>query len=245
VNFPACTTEFFLRSIIIVLTSAIIFCGFGCEQTKTVHVKRGAGMLGLEGAIGQDTVLEDGSHVVVVDELPKKKTATEKAAAAKKSNKIVDPVYTAPPYSLAGLPPAPAPKKEPPKELKLREEERDGSITLRAAMPEHVMAHFLEAVKNHEYGPFYSQMLSDEAHQAYERAGGEAVFVEWAEKNRKDLLVFLNRMGSNWSGSEVGTERVSALRMRYRLDRRNLPDIRFEVIEITNEHGGVRLALVR
>jgi hypothetical protein len=88
-------------------------------------------------------------------------------------------------------------------------------------------------------------MLSDEAHQAYERAGGETVFVEWAEKNRKELLVFLNRMGSNWSGSEVVTERVSALRMRYRLDRRNLPDIRFEVIEIINEHGGVRLALVR
>jgi predicted ester cyclase len=43
----------------------------------------------------------------------------------------------------------------------------------------------------------------------------------------------------------VVTERVSALRMRYRLDRRNLPDIRFEVIEIINEHGGVRLALVR
>ncbi len=244
-NFPARTNEFFLRSIIIVLTSAIILGGFGCEETKTVHVKRGAGMLGLEGAIGQDTVLEDGSHVVVVDELPKKKTATEKAAAEKKRNKIVDPVYTAPPYSVASLPPAPAPKKEPPKELKLREEERDGSITLRAAMPEHVMAHFLEAVKNHEYGPFYSQMLSHEAHQAYERAGGEAVFVEWAEKNRKDLLVFLNRMGSNWSGSEVVTERVTALRMRYRLDRRNLPDIRFEVIEIINEHGGVRLALVR
>lgn len=202
-------------------------------------------MLGLEGAIGQDTVLEDGSHVVVVDELPTKKAATEKSAAAKKSNKMVDPVYTAPPYSLAGQPPPPVPKKEPPKDLKLREEERDGSITLRAAMPEHVMAHFVEAVKTQEYGPFYSQMLSAEAHQAYERAGGEAVFVEWAEKHRKDLLVFLNRMGSNWSGSEVVTERVSALRMRYRLDRRNLPDIRFEVIEIINEQGGVRLALVR
>ena len=244
-NFPARMTELFLRSIIIALISAITLCGFGCEQTKTVHVKRGAGMLGLEGEVGQETVLEDGSYVVVVDELPKKKTATEKAAAAKKSNKIVDPVYTAPPYSLAGLPPASAPKKEPPKELMLREEERDGSITLRAAMPEHVMAHFLEAVKTQEYGPFYSQMLSAEAHQAYERAGGEAVFVEWAEKNRKDLLVFLNRMGSNWSGSEVVTERVSALRMRYRLDRRNLPDIRFEVVEIVNEQGGVRLALVR
>ena len=107
------------------------------------------------------------------------------------------------------------------------------------------MAHFVEAVKTQEYGPFYSQMLSAEAHQAYERAGGEAVFVEWATKNRKDLLVFLNRMGSSWSGTEVIPERVSALRLRYRLDRRNLPDIRFEVIEITNEQGGVRLALVR
>ncbi len=239
------TTALFSHWFVVALTSVFTLSGLGCEQTKTVHVKRGAGMLGLEGDIGQDTVLEDGSHVVVVDELPKKKTAIEKAAAAKKSNEIVDPVYTAPPYSLAGLPPAPAPKKEPPKELKLREEERDGSITLRAALPEHVMAHFLEAVKTQQYGPFYSQMLSAEAHQAYERAGGEAVFVEWAEKHRKDLLVFLNRMGSNWSGSEVVTERVSALCMRYRLDRRNLPDIRFGVVEIINEQGGLRLAMVR
>ncbi|MDA0215180.1 MAG: hypothetical protein O2875_07435 [Planctomycetota bacterium] len=244
-TFHSRTTALFLQVIIIALICAVTLCGFGCEQTKTVHVKRSAGMLGLEGAVGQETVLEDGSRVVVVDELPKKKTATEKAAAAKMSNKIVDPIFTAPPYSLAGQPPPLEPKKEPPKELKLREEERDGSITLRAAMPEHVMAHFVEAVKNQEYGPFYSQMLADEAHQAYERAGGEAVFVEWAEKNRKELLTFLNRMGSNWSGSEVVTEKVSTFRMRYRLDRRNLPDIRFEVVEIVNEHGGVRLAMIR
>ena len=86
-NFPARMTELFLRSIIIALISAITLCGFGCEQTKTVHVKRGAGMLGLEGEVGQETVLEDGSYVVVVDELPKKKTATEKAAAAKKATR--------------------------------------------------------------------------------------------------------------------------------------------------------------
>ncbi len=229
------------------LTLMIALFGLGCGPTQTVHVKRGAGMLGLEGEVGQETVLEDGSHVVVVNELPSEKSATDQAVADKRATKSKRsaPLYTAPPYSLGGLPVPPAPKPEAPKELKLREVERDGSITLRAAMPEHVMAHLVEAVKNHEYGPFYSQMLSDEAHQAYERAGGEAVFKEWAEKNRKDLLTFLNRMGANWNGAEVLTERVTALRMRYRLDRRNLPDIRFEVVEIINEHGGVRLALIR
>lgn len=237
-------TALSLQVIIIALTVISLY-GFGCEQTKTVHVKRGAGMLGLEGNVGQETVLEDGSRVVVVDELPKKKTATGKSAAAKMSSKIVDPIYTPPPYSLAGQSAPPVPMKEPVKELKLREEERNGSITLRAVMPEHLMSHFVEAVKKQEYGPFYSQMLSDEARQAYDRAGGEAVFVEWAEKNRKELLIFLNRVGSNWSGSEVVAEKVSTLRMRYRLDRRNLPDIRFEVIEIVKEHGGVRLAMIR
>lgn len=207
-------------------------------------------MLGLEGEIGQETLLEDGTRVVVVDELPKKKDAAAQAMAQTlaqngRNSQNAEPVYTTPPYSLPGLPAPPAPKPEVPKELKLRDVERDGTITLRAIMPEHVMTHLVEAIRNHEYGPFYSQMLSDETRQAYERAGGEAVFAEWAEKNRKELLTFLNRMGSNWTGAEVITERVTALRMRYRLDRRNLPDIRFEVVEIINENGGVRLALVR
>jgi hypothetical protein len=35
------------------------------------------------------------------------------------------------------------------------------------------------------------------------------------------------------------------MRLRYRLDRRTLPDIRFEIIEIENEAGGLRLAMVR
>ena len=223
-----------------------------CGPTTTVHVKRGAGLLGLEGEIGQETIRDDGTRVIIVDELPSSTDSTGKnsgAASSKKSamnRKSSDdiPVYTGAPYSTAGVPAPPPPKKEPAKELQLREVERDGSITLRAVMPEHVMAHFVDAVKSHEYGPFYRQMLADEARTAYDRAGGEEVFVAWAEKNRKELLAFLNRMGSNWSSSEVITERVNALRMRYRLDRRNLPDIRFEVVEITNEHGGVRLALI-
>lgn len=229
--------------IITALVMSAMVAAAACESEKTVRVKRGASMLGLEGEIGQETILADGSRVVVVDELP--------SVSSKKKDDVVlgavdpPPVYTAPPYSLPGLPPPPPPKPQPPKELKLREVTPDGKIILRAVMPEHVMAHFVEAVKTREYAPFYAQMLSKEAHDAYERAGGEAVFVEWAEKNRKDLLTFLNRMGSNWSGSEVITERVTALRMRYRLDRRNLPDMRFEIVEITNQSGGLRLAMIR
>jgi len=229
--------------IITALVMSAMVVAAGCESEKTIRVKRGASMLGLEGEIGQETLLADGTRVVVVDELP--------SARSKKKDDVIlgavepPPFYTAPPYSLPGVSPPPPPKPQPPKELKLREVTPDGKIILRAVMPEHVMAHLVEAVRTREYAPFYAQMLSKEAHDAYQRAGGEAVFVEWAEKNRKDLLTFLNRMGSNWNGSEVITERVTALRMRYRLDRRNLPDIRFEIVEIVNQGGAVRLAMIR
>ncbi len=231
--------------LVVALGCAVV--SLACQPTKTIHVKRGAGMLGLEGAVGQETINEDGTRVVVVDELPSGESGTRSSARPAINSKSNDnePVYTPAPYSSAGLPPPPPPKPEPPKELKLREVERDGSVTLRAVLPEHVMAHFVEAVKTHTYGPFYSQMLARETIDAYERAGGEEVFAAWAETHRKDLLTFLNRMGSNWSGSEVITEKVTALRMRYRLDRRNLPEIRFEVVEILNERGGLRLALIR
>ncbi|MSQ90979.1 MAG: hypothetical protein EXS01_06270 [Phycisphaerales bacterium] len=221
----------------------LVSCSIACESTRTVHVKRGAGMLGLEGAVGTETILADGSRVVVVNELP---TAQQNSALRGKHYGPPEP----PPdpiagmYSSGGMPPPPPPKPEPPKELELREVARDGTVTLRAIMPEHVMAHFVEALKSREYGPFYEQMLASDARQSYERAGGEQAFIEWAEKNREGLLTFLNRMSTGWSGTAVLCERVSTMRLRYRLDKRNISDIRFEFVEIQMERGGSRLAMV-
>ena len=139
----------------------------------------------------------------------------------------------------------PKPKQETPKDFQTREESKSGEVILRAIMPEQVMGHLLDALKSEQYGPLYAQMLSDQTRQAYDRAGGEATFVAWATANREPLLIFLNRMGSNWSGAEVMTEQVTPSRLRYRLDRRNIPNIRFEMIEVTMEQGGCRLAMVR
>ncbi|MSR45330.1 MAG: hypothetical protein EXS15_08290 [Phycisphaerales bacterium] len=230
-----------IRCALAVASIVVAVVSTACDSTKTVHVKRGAGMLGLEGAVGTETVLADGSRVIVVNELPKEHAAREQKKPTTKEQRE----YSSGPYSNPGLPPPPPPIAEKPKEFQLREVDRDGTVTLRAIMPEQVMAHLVEALKTREYKPFYEQMLADEARQSYERIGGERAFVEWAEKNRENLLAFLNRMGNGWHGTEVISQRLSPMRLRYRLDKRNLPDIRFESVDITMEHGGSRLAMVQ
>jgi len=214
-----------------------------CAEERTMHVKRGASKFGLESPVGTESTLPDGTRVVIVDELPSRTVESDSQPIG--SFIVPKPEYTAPPYSPAALQPPPKPKPLPTKELKLREELPDGTVVLRAVMPEHVLSHFSYALKNNEYAPFYAQMLSREAHDAYEKAGGEAAFAAWAEGNRKDLLAFVNRMASGWNGSSVIADRSSPMRLRYRLDRRTMPDIRFEIIEIENEAGALRLAMVR
>lgn len=224
--------------------SALCFAALcGCAEERTVHVKRGASKFGLESPVGTETTMPDGTRVVIVDELPSR--AAEADSQPIGSFIVPQPEYTAPPYSPAALQPLPKPKPRPTEELKLREELPNGTVVLRALMPEHVVSHFSYALKNREYAPFYAQMLARDARAAYERAGGEAAFVAWADGNRKDLLAFITRIASGWNGALVIADRSAPMRLRYRLDRRTLPDIRFEVIEIDNEAGGLRLAMVR
>ncbi len=225
----------------------VVALSCGCQPQKVVHVKRGSAMLGLEGEVGEEKTLEDGTRVVVVDDLPSTRKTNQSDGYAIRR---IDPVQPTPPptfYSTPGPAHAVAakPRAEPPKDFQAREETKSGEVILRAIMPNQVMGHLLDALKSEQYGPLYWQMLSDDARDAYEQAGGEEAFVAWAQGNREPLLIFLNRMGSNWNGAEVMTEQVTPSRLRYRLDRRNIPDMRFEMIEITMEHGGCRLAMVR
>lgn len=220
-----------------------------CDSQKTVYVKRSAGMLGLEGEVGQERFLEDGTRVVVVDEFPAADGQERKPKAAvefvPRGEEGIP--WTGGPYSYPGLtpPPKPRPKVEEPVEFELRKEYDGGRVVLSAIMPEHVLANLVECLKNKEWEPFYAQMLSDDARGAYERAGGLPTFQKWGEENRESLLIFLNRMGSNWSGTQVICEKVAPMRLRFRLDKRDIPNIRFESIEISMEHGGCRLAMVR
>ncbi len=220
----------------------------GCDSGKTVYVKRGAGMLGLEGNVGDERVLADGTRVIIVDEMPSK--AKEKGdGAAVKFIEYGDPepAWTGGPLTMSAVPLAvPTKKKEPPpKDFEPRKELGGGRVRYQAIMPEHVLSNLIECLRNKEYAPFYEQMLADETRTAYDSVGGVTAFEAWAEANREPLLVFLNRMGSSWAGSQVIPMQVSKLRIRYSLDKRDIPNVRFHYVEISMEHGGCRLAMVQ
>ena len=64
-------------AVVALSTLSLMIATVGCEEQKTVHVKRGSAMLGLEGDVGDEKVLEDGTRVIVVGDLPStKKSAT-------------------------------------------------------------------------------------------------------------------------------------------------------------------------
>ncbi len=235
------------RASLLLFAALIVALGHACSDGKTVYVKRGAGFLGLEGNIGDERVLDDGTRVIIVDEIPSRAQSPGDGAAVRFVEPTEPtPVYTGGPLTMSAVPTTgiAKPKQPEPEEFLPRKELGGGRIEFRAIMPEHVMSNLIESLRNREYSPFYEQMLSDEARASYEQAGGVAKFEEWAEANREPLLIFLNRMSTGWSGSDVIPKQVTKMRLRYSLDRRNIPKIRFEYVEISLEHGGCRLAMI-
>jgi hypothetical protein len=231
----------------VVLFAALSAALTACGSERTVYVKRGAGMLGLEGNVGEERTLPDGTRVVTVGELPSDASSAPSGGIKFIEAKDPAPAWTGGPMSASAVHVAHpgAPKAPEPELFEPRKELGGNRIQYRALMPEHVLSNLIECLRQREYKPFFEQMLSDEARASYESAGGEKVFEEWAETNREALLAFLNRMGNSWAGAEVIPQQVSKMKLRYSLDKREIPGIRFTFIEISMEHGGCRLAMVR
>ncbi|MSR28746.1 MAG: hypothetical protein EXS03_04115 [Phycisphaerales bacterium] len=219
-----------------------------CDEGRTVYVKRGAGMLGLEGNVGDEYTLPDGTRVVIVDEVPSRAVTPGDGAAVKfVEPESPPPAWTGGPMSLSAVHVAypGAPKDPPPKDFEPRKELGHGKVRFSAMMPEHVLSNLIDCLRKREYQPFYEQMLSDEARVAYERAGGAEVFATWAEEHRESLLAFLNRLGNAWAGSEVIPQTLTPKTLRFSLDKREIQGIRFTSVDISMEHGGCRLAMVK
>ncbi len=230
------------------VASALLCVVCACDEGRTVYVKRSAAFLGLEGDVGSERTLADGTRVVVVDDLPSKVvTAGDGAAVKFVEAKPPTPGWTGGPLSPSAVHVAHpgAPKPPEPEVFEPRKDHGGGRIEYRAMMPEHVLANLIESLRQREFKPFYEQMLADEARAAYDSAGGLDAFSSWAETNREALLAFLNRMGNSWAGAEVIPQQISRMKIRYSLDKRQIPGIRFTSIDITMEHGGCRLAMVR
>ena len=132
------------------------------------------------------------------------------------------------------------------------EENNDGTVTMRAFTPEHVIGNFMQALREERYGEFYDQMLASAARKAFEEqagahgtAQGKKSFADWCAKYRRSLMETLNRMGFGFLGPDVVLRKLGRNSFRVGFSPRVAAQFQFTIIEFTYENGGCRLATVR
>ena len=232
-----------MRAAMVLLAAAAWACaiGVGCAPDRIEYHKRQPGQeTGFDSAPIRTA---DGRTIVFVDRLPSEGPAPEKDAL---------PVGT---YMLDeyGKPMSVEQMREharqsgqelpqPSGELTIRERDGAGRITLRAAMPEHVLENFSECIREREYEAIWEQLTSRSSRSAM----GRDEFVAWCEANRTELLAFLNRMAAGWNSTDVLADNIGGPQhQRYRLHPRLRKQFSFMRMEVVYEDGGCKLHSVK
>ncbi len=216
-------------------------CAAGCGPERIEYHKRQPGQeTGFDSAPIRTA---DGRTIVFVDRLPSEGPAPESDGLPVGTYMLDE--YGKPmsveqmrEHARATGQELPAPSGE----LVIRERDDSGRITLRAAMPEHVLENFSECIREREYEAIWEQLTSRSSRNAMARDD----FVAWCEANRTELLAFLNRMAAGWNSTDVIADSIGGPQhQRYRLHPRLRKQFSFMRMEIVYEDGGCRLHSVK
>jgi hypothetical protein len=156
-------------------------------------------------------------------------------------------VYTTDIQPATGSPdrrPAKANDDEKPKRFQMREEMEDGSIVLRAFLPEHVIVHALNCLRYEEYELLWDQMIAEQTKLAYEAEGkGYEEFAAFFRKHRLELAKMLNRMRLGMSTHETVVENVDGV-----IECRFWPQVavlfEFKTVKLVREGWGLKLLMI-
>jgi hypothetical protein len=130
------------------------------------------------------------------------------------------------------------------KNFQIREELEDGSIVLRALLPEHVLANTLECIRNEEYELLWDQMLSERTKLAYADQGqGLEEFSAFFREHRREMARTLNRMLLGITVHEVVIENAGNGVTVCRFWPQVAKDFRFKKVSLVNEYG-LKLLLI-
>jgi hypothetical protein len=130
--------------------------------------------------------------------------------------------------------------------FQIREEREDGTIVLRALLPQHVLANTLTCLRNQEYDLIWEQLLAERTRRAYElRDEGFEEFEAFCSSQRNELAATLTRMLLGLARGEAYMENVGGGIVRFRLHPRVASEFRFKTAEVIGEGGGLRLLIIR
>ena len=130
--------------------------------------------------------------------------------------------------------------------LRIREESEDGTVTLRAAVPEDVLANTLGCLRSEEYELLWDQMVSTRTKIAYEtQSQGQQEFAAFLERNRLELAATLTRMILGLSRQEAYIENVGQGVLRCRFYPHVAKEFTFTTVDVVAEDGGMRLLMIK
>jgi len=130
--------------------------------------------------------------------------------------------------------------------FKVWEEDKEGNITIRALLPEHVLGAISQALTTERYDLLYQQLVSDLTKQEMERRDeGEEQFVEFCRTNRKELATTINRMMLGIPRQEVVVENKPGGIIRCRIRPQYAKDFKFKDVDMVSEGEGLKLLIIR
>ena len=128
----------------------------------------------------------------------------------------------------------------------IRTQAPDGSVTLRAYAPEHVLAHAKQGIRFREYRMLWDQLVAESTKQAYERNGeGFEEFADFCERNRPAMMETFNRMGFGLFSPDVVQESIGSEGLRYRLHPRLGDQFVFTEFDVVREEDGMKWVMIR
>jgi len=134
------------------------------------------------------------------------------------------------------------------------EEFDDGTVRMRARMPEQVVANTMRAVREERYAELWDQMVTqrvrDRAAAELAVATGDggassgraseaarARFSSWCAKNREEVMKLLNRMSFGFSSNSLIMRKTGPHSLSIELTPQLASDFRFRVVEIEFEQS--------
>lgn len=130
--------------------------------------------------------------------------------------------------------------------FQIREERDDGTIVLRALLPQHVLANTLTCLRNEEYDLIWEQLLSERTRHAYKlREQGYDEFEAFFSGQRNELAATLTRLLLGLARGEAYMENMGGGIVRFRLHPSVASEFRYTTADVIAEGGGLRLLIIR
>jgi hypothetical protein len=209
-----------------VMLCAIMLLSLGCETYRVEYHSRPAFYRqAAAGELSDRVQLDDGTVIVYREHDPQRthrREVSQPRRQAEESN------------------------GEERRQFKIREDKDDGSVVLRALMPEHVLANFITCLQEEEYELLYHQLLSKHTRRAWEAEGNTVEdFEDYFAQHRAHMirtanLIFLGLTSHETQMIHDGPD-VIELRLLPQYSR----DLRFRRIRMIMEDDGMKLINIR